>query len=124
MIDKTNPVSPEVRLVRYAEIGSLPAVAMLSISSSGEIIDDSTIGQSRSPLEKTAYDGGIESDGYFTTFGGPIEMSSANVLSTVVVPVEQKLISARIRNVDSGSDWSRPASLADGAEGIRANRSA
>ena len=122
--DKTNTISPEVRLVRYAKIGSLPAVAMLSISSAGEIIDDSTMGVNASPLEKPAYDGGIETEGYFTTFGGPIDMSSANVLSTVVVPVEEKLVSAKIQDSASSTDWSRSASLANGAEGIRANRSA
>ena len=88
MPEKTSVSSPEVRLVRYAKIGSLPAVAMLSISSAGEIIDDSTMGVNNSPLEKPAYEGGIETQGYFTTFGGPVDMSSANVLSTVVVPVE------------------------------------
>ena len=122
--EKTTTNSPEVRLVRYAKIGSLPAVAMLSISSAGEIIDDSSLGINGTPLEKPAYDGGIETEGYFTTFGGPVDMSSANVLSTVVVPVEEKLVSARIRDIDSEADWSRSASLASGAEGIRANRSA
>jgi len=124
MPEKTKAISPEVRLVRYAKIGSLPAVAMLSISSAGEIIDDSSMGLNSSPLEKPAYDGGIETEGYFTTFGGPVDMSSANVLSTVVVPVEDELVSAKIRNVNTGTDWSRSASLASGAEGIRANRSA
>ena len=113
-------MSPNVRLVRYAKIGSLPAVAMLSISSAGEVIGDSSMGIGTSPLEKPRNEGEFERHDHFTTFGGPVDMSSANLLSTTLVPVEQKLISTRIQD----KDWSHSASLASGAEGIRANRSA
>ena len=118
-------MSPNVRLVRYAKIGSLPAVAMLSVSSAGEVIGDSSMGIGTSPLDKPRNEGGIERHDYFTTFGGPVDMSSANLLSTTLVPVEQKLVSTRIQDMDNqGKDWSHSASLASGAEGIRANRSA
>ncbi|MBC04061.1 MAG: hypothetical protein CMJ34_12290 [Phycisphaerae bacterium] len=116
--------SPEVRLVRYARIGSLPAIAMLSISSSGEVIDESIINANHVPIQKAAYEGVVETEGYFTTFGGQVEMSSANVLSTVVVPIREKVVSTEISKAKSTTDWSRTASLASGAEGIRANRSA
>ena len=119
MVDRAT--SAEVRLVRYAKLGTLPAVAMLSVSSTGEVVQDTP---TPATLEKPAYEGGLETEGYFTTFGGPVDMSTANVLSTVVVPVTSDEDADSVFDGDSQGDWSRTAALAEGAEGIRANRSA
>ena len=119
MVDRAS--SAEVRLVRYAKLGTLPAVAMLSVSSTGEVVSDAA---APATLEKPAYEGGLETEGYFTTFGGPVDMSTANVLSTVVVPVTSNEETESVFNGESQGDWSRTAALAEGAEGIRASRSA
>jgi hypothetical protein len=118
MVDRTS--SPEVRLVRYAALGALPAVAMLSVSSSGEVTHDAVAPS----VEKPAYAGGLETEGYFTTFGAPVDMSTANVLSTVVIPVTDAESTGGVFSGRTQTDWSRPAALAEGATGIRASRSA
>lgn len=119
MVDRAT--SPEVRLVRYAALGALPAVAMLSVSATGEVIRDAA---APAMLEKPAYEGGLETEGYFTTFGAPVDMSTANVLSTVVVPVTSDEGTGNVFTGRGQTDWSRPAALAEGADGIRASRSA
>ncbi len=118
MVDRTS--SPEVRLVRYAALGTLPAVAMLSVSSTGEITHDASV----PVIEKPAYAGGLETEGYFTTFGAPVDMSTANVQSTVVIPVGRDEATGGVFSGRTQTDWSRPAALAEGATGIRASRSA
>ena len=124
MSTKNSAETAEVRLVRYAKLGSLPTVAMLTVSASSAAMSDQTEAALFPTAEKPAYDGGLETEGYFTTFGAPVEMSSIDVQSTIVVPVHEEGAASHLHLAGSGTDWSRTAELAEGADGIRSSRSA
>ncbi|MCP4836534.1 MAG: hypothetical protein GY895_17405 [Phycisphaera sp.] len=105
--------SAKVRLVRYAQLGSLPVLATMSISASGDIVDQGLSGHRAVMTDAPVYEGDFKTNGYFTTFGGPADMSSSSTSSQVVSLI-----------VPSRSDRSSSESLASGADGIRAGRSA
>ena len=104
----------KVRLVRYAKLGSLPVLATMSISANGDVVDEGLSGHRATMMDTPIYEGDFKSDGYFTTFGGPADMSSVSTSSQLVSPTANS----------KDHDWSSSGSLASGANGIRASRSA
>lgn len=86
---------------------------MMSLSAHGELHEGGLSGH-RSTVNDTAiYEDDLKSEGYFTTFGGPADLEASSSSSLVMSS-----------STSSTDDWSSSGSLASGAEGIRASRSA
>ena len=105
--------SDEVRLVRYTALGSLPVLALMSLSAHGELHEGGLSGHRSTANETAIYEGDLKTGGYFTTFGGPADLEASSASSFMVTS-----------GTSSTDDWSSSRSLASGAEGIRASRTA